>query len=377
MKIKRFIKTDDFQQFKTKMFIRTVMLVIIAVVITYLIFVFLFAGRIANWTVYLFQHIFRMDYDSALILYRRIFRDHAGIIILFAIAVIFFVAFCIYLKWFTKYFTDINKGIDTIIDERSGEISLSPELSAIEKKINTIKHTLEKQKLDARLAEQRKNDLIVYLAHDLKTPLASVIGYLNLLHDEAKISDELRERYLSISLDKAERLEDLINEFFEIAKYNLSTITLRYSRINLTRLLEMLLYEFQPMLKEKNLTCNLSIAEDIMMRCDADKIQRVFDNLLRNAVIYSFDGTDINIVVTEQSENIVIKFTNRGDTIPEDKLEQLFEQFYRLDVSRSTSGGGAGLGLAIAKQIVELHMGTVTAKSENEIIEFEVTLPVS
>lgn len=377
MKNKRFIGTDDFQQFKTKMFIRTVMLVIIAVVITYLIFIFLFAGRIANWTVYLFQYTLGMDYDSALNLYRRTFRDHAEIIILLAITVIFSAAFRIYLKWFTKYFMDINKGIDTIIDERSGDVSLSPELSAIEKKINTIKHTLEKQKLDARLTEQRKNDLIVYLAHDLKTPLASVIGYLNLLHDEREISDELRERYLSISLDKAERLEDLINEFFEIAKYNLSTITLGYSKINLTRLLEMLLYEFQPMFKEKNLTCNLSIAEDTLIRCDADKIQRVFDNLLRNAVIYSFDGTGIDIAVTKQSENVVIKFINHGDTIPEDKLERIFEQFYRLDVSRSTSGGGAGLGLAIAKQIIELHKGTITAKSENEIIEFEVTLPVS
>lgn len=220
------------------------------------------------------------------------------------------------------------------------------------------------------LAEQRKNDLIVYLAHDLKTPLASVIGYLNLLHDEGKISDELRERYLSISLDKAERLEDLINEFFEIAKYNLSTITLQYSRINLTRLFEMLLYEFQPMFNEKNLTCNLSIAEDTMLRCDANKLQRVFDNLLRNAVIYSYDGSVIDITVITQGENLVITFTNHGDPILEEKLERLFEQFYRLDDSRSTSSGGAGLGLAIAKQIIELHNRTVVAKCENEKIEF-------
>ena len=376
MKIKKKLKTDDFQQFKAKMFIRTVLLVIIAVVITYMIFIFFFAGRIAKWTVALIQQLFRTDYDSALDLYRRVFRDNMEIFILLVIVIIFSAAFRIYLKWFTKYFMEINRGIDTLIDERSGEISLSPELSAIEKKINTIKHTLEKQKLDARLAEQQKNDLIVYLAHDLKTPLASVIGYLNLLHDEREISDELREKYLSISLDKAERLEDLINEFFEIAKFNLSTISLQDSKINLTRLLEMLLYEFQPMLEEKNLTCNLNIAQDIMMRCDADKIQRVFDNLLRNAVIYSFEGTDIDIAVTKRSENVVIKFTNHGDTISEDKLDRIFEQFYRLDVSRNTRNGGAGLGLAIAKQIIEAHKGIITAKSENEIIEFEVTLPI-
>ena len=169
----------------------------------------------------------------------------------------------------------------------------------------------------------------------------------------------------------------MINEFFEIAKFNLSNITLQYSRISLTRLLEMLLYEFQPMLHEKNLDCILMIPDDIMLKCDADKIQRVFDNLLKNAVIYSFDGTDIVIAVAGQGENIEITFTNHGDTIPEEKLERIFEQFYRLDASRSTGSGGAGLGLAIAKQIVELHKGTIMARSENEMIEFKVTLPVS
>ena len=107
----------------------------------------------------------------------------------------------------------------------------------------------------------------------------------------------------------------------------------------------MLLYEFQPMLNEKNLKCNLHVPEGIIMRCDANRMQRVFDNLLRNAVIYSFNGTDINITVTRQEENVMISFTNHGDTIPAEKLERIFEQFYRLDASRSTSSGEAGLGI--------------------------------
>lgn len=377
LKNRKIKKEDDFSQFKTKIFLRTIFMVIIAVVFIFCLYSFVLYGNVANSMISLFQHIFRMDYHEAYNLYHETFRKYMDWILIIAIIVTFFVVFRIYLNWFAKYFEEINKGIDTLIDEGKGEISLSPELAVTEKKINTIKHTLEKRKLDAQLAEQRKNDLIVYLAHDLKTPLASVIGYLNLLHDERQISDELREKYLSISLGKAERLEDLINEFFEIAKFNLSNITLQYSRINLTRLLEMLIYEFQPMMKERNLNCKLCIKEDTMLRCDANKIQRVFDNLLRNAVIYSYEGTEINISVTKQNGSILLLFTNHGDVIPEDKLERIFEQFYRLDAARNTSSGEAGLGLAIAKQIVELHHGTITAKSENEITAFKVILPLS
>lgn len=375
MRNKEIRNKDDFSQFKTKMFFRTVLMVIVAGIVVILLYS-LVRGKFANWAVAAFQNIFRIDYDAAYNIYQHTFRNYMGLVFIVGMLLIFIIVFRIYLNWFTKYFMEINRGIDILAEERAGEISLSPELSATEKKINTIKHTLEKQKLDAQLQEQRKNDLIVYLAHDLKTPLASVIGYLNLLHDEGQISEELRERYLFISLEKAERLEDLINEFFEIAKFNLSNITLQYSRINLSLLFEMLLFEFQPMLKEKNLTCNLNIKEGTMIKCDGSKIQRVFDNIFRNAVIYSFDGSEINIQAVSQGGNIVIKFINHGDTIPEEKLERLFEQFYRLDSSRSTRSGGAGLGLAIAREIVELHGGTITAGSGNEMIEFEVTLPL-
>ena len=260
-----------------------------------------------------------------------------------------------------------------MLQDTTGEISLSPELISIERKMNIVKHTLDRQKSDMLIAEQKKNDLVMYLAHDLKTPLASSISYLNLLRDEKQISEELREKYLSISLAKAERLEDLINEFLEIAKYNLSTITLQYCEINLTRLLEQLVYEFQPIFEKKGLICRLVAADDIMLKCDADKMQRVFDNLLRNAVVYSYDGTEITIKAESSKDSLILKFSNHGETIPGEKLERIFEQFYRLDAGRGTTG--AGLGLAIAKQIVTLHKGTVTASSENGLTTFTVMLP--
>lgn len=281
------------------------------------------------------------------------------------------------IKRVLRYLNSMVEAAKSLSHPDDNPIELPEELSNIQDELNLAREQALRNIDTANDAVQRKNDLIVYLAHDLKTPLASVIGYLNLLHDERQISEELREKYLSISLNKAERLEDLINEFFEIARFNLSTITLQYSRINLTRLLEQLIYEFKPMLQEKNLSCRLNIAEDVMLRCDADKIQRVFDNLFRNAIIYSFENTAIDIVATEQAGKLKISFINHGDTIPEEKLDRIFEQFYRLDTARSTKSGGAGLGLAIAKQIVELHGGTITAKSEQERDEFEAILPMS
>ena len=368
---------NDFKQLQTTIFLRTAIILIVAVVIIFIIYNGFFQGHFANAVVGFLNRFIYDDYEAALEAYQRVVRNYMDLYILVAILSVFLIILRIYLKGFTKYFNEINRGIDALIEENSGDVVLSTELAATEKKINHIKHTLAQRKLATELAEQRKNDLVVYLAHDLKTPLTSVIGYLTLLRDENQISEELREKYLSISLEKAERLEDLINEFFEITRFNLSDITLEYSRVNLTRLLEQLTYEFKPMLLEKNLKCELEIASNVMLKCDVNKMQRVFDNLLRNAVNYSFDDGTIHIVATQNENNLSIKFTNCGNTIPQEKLERIFEQFYRLDTARSSRSGGAGLGLAIAKEIVELHNGTITAKSENEVIEFEVTIPLS
>lgn len=368
--------SGEFKQLQTKIFIRTVLIFFVAVLLSFGLYSFVLAGHLANGVVS-FLTLFVGDYNIALNIYAQIIRKNIAFFALLAILIIFLVALRIYLRQFTIYFNEINSGIDALIDENSGDVVLSSELVATEKKINFIKHTLEQRKLATEIAEKRKNDLVVYLAHDLKTPLTSVIGYLTLLRDESQISEELRQKYLSISLEKAERLEDLINEFFEITRFNLSNITLEYSKVNLTRLLEQLTFEFKPMFLEKDLQCELEIQPDTMVRCDVDKMQRVLDNLLRNAVNYSFDGGTIRIIAVQGENRLSIKFINYGNTIPKEKLERIFEQFYRLDTARSSKSGGAGLGLAIAKEIVELHGGSITAKSENEIIEFEVSIPFS
>ncbi len=259
--------------------------------------------------------------------------------------------------------------------ESDGLIQLPDEMKEVENLLNEVKLRIKQNERAAKEAEQRKNDLVVYLAHDLKTPLTSIIGYLSLLTEEEGISEELRQKYLSITLDSAKRLEDLINEFFEITRFNLTHITLEMSRINIKRLLEQIVFEFDPVMREKKLTCIIDASPDLMIRCDGEKIQRVFDNLLRNAVNYSFPDTEILLSVKENSDNFICVCQNHGKTIPQEKLERIFEQFYRLDAARATRSGGAGLGLAIAKEIVELHGGRIRAESWDEMIRFTVVLP--
>lgn len=275
-----------------------------------------------------------------------------------------------------RYLDEIVEAAGKLVNSREAPLELPSELKQVEDELNLFREQGLRNEMLAREAEQRKNDLIVYLAHDLKTPLTSVIGYLNLLVDEPQISPELKARYTGIALDKAERLEDLINEFFEITRFNLTTLTLETETTNLTRMLEQVSSEFLPVLREKELTLRTDLQPDVSISCDRDKLERVFDNLLRNAVNYSYPASDITLLMKAGPGGVQITVSNHGKTIPPEKLGRIFEQFFRADSSRGTANGGAGLGLAIAKEIVQLHGGSISAESEHETITFHVWLPI-
>lgn len=280
-------------------------------------------------------------------------------------------------RFISKHINDMQEAynaLDLILKEDNETIKLPSEMNQFSDKINEIKYDYILTKKNEREAEQKKNDLIVYMAHDLKTPLTSIIGYLTLLKDEKQISKELQEKYIKIALDKALRVEDLTNQFFDITRYNLQNMPINKQEMNLVYLLKQVIDECYPMLEKRNLKCDLKSVDKVMYVGDGDKLARAFDNLLKNAINYSYENTTIEIQLEEKEGKISIVFRNKGDKIPQYKLDKLFEKFYRGDDARTSSTGGAGLGLAITKQIIELHQGKIYVKNDNEYIEFFIEL---
>ncbi len=266
--------------------------------------------------------------------------------------------------------------IDDFLEGRKDIRVFSKEFSSISLTISRLqKDAVEKERLFEREMQQ-KNDLITYLAHDLKTPLASVIGYLCLLEETPDLPESFRQQYTSVALEKAYRLEQLINEFFEITRYNLHTIVLNPGKIPLKQMLLQMADEFFPILEPQKKTIRVEAPSDLILVADADKLARVFNNILKNAASYSDPGTEITAEVSVCGSKVNIVFTDQGTPIPKHLCETIFEKFYRLDSSRSSKTGGSGLGLAIAKEIVEAHHGAISVKSDIHGTSFTVTLPL-
>ena len=247
----------------------------------------------------------------------------------------------------------------------------------VDGEVKAVRDELEIQREAARQEQKRKKDLVAFLAHDLKTPLTYVVGYLTLLSDKPGLYPAERERYTAVALEKARRLESLLEEFFDISRMELHQDSDKRETVQLTLLLEQITDEFYPLLENKGLKMEADIAPGLAAVGDADKLARVFDNVLRNAVSYSHEGGTIRLTASLEEGRVHIRIANRGLGIPEKELSNIFERFYRLDAARSTRTGGAGLGLAIAKEIVDSHGGSIAAESTGEDTVFHIVLPAS
>lgn len=326
-----------------------------------------------QWLYNIFPHL----YDLLDNIYELVFERAYFIFIIFGITLI--IVLSLLYKLLNKIFSyvfAVSESADKLFDKNVEYINLPPEMVEVEKKLNHFKTEAIKNEILARENEQKKDELIVYLAHDIKTPLTSMIGYLSLLSEIKDMPQEQRNRYIDIALDKSYRLEDLINELFDVARFNSEKIVLEKEEINLNLMLEQIADDFYPTLKEMNKKINFTSDEKTILYADPDKLSRVFNNLIKNAVNYSKENTDIDISILNKENQATVKITNKGKQIPKEKLDKIFEKFYRLDSSRTSKTGGSGLGLAIAKEIVELHGGRIYAESDMKETTFSVILPI-
>lgn len=364
---------NDYRKLKLTILFQTVFVTALTLLVGFLLLEFVLDDS-SNGFVKLLKAA-NVEEEAAIEWYWRIFGNNKEFFIIIGFLLLFSLFFYILLSSLTKYLKQIEKGINNIASDSEESIQMISELEPIESRLSEIKRTLKRQKQEAAEAEKKKNDLVVYLAHDLKTPLTSIVAYLTMLDSYKDMPEEERERYTHIALEKSVRLGELINEFFDITKFNHQDIELEKTDLNLTMMLEQVADEFYGVFQEKNVLCQVDAEDDLRVYGDADKLARVFDNILRNAVSYCYPESLIRIEAKRVEGGNQITFSNRGNQIPEEKLSTIFEKFYRLDEARTTRTGGAGLGLAIAKKIVELHGGDIKASSDELETHFIVTLP--
>ena len=276
------------------------------------------------------------------------------------------------------FFQNLNVLLETVQGRSVEHLPLSYRyLPEMELARNRIHDMLEKKQHTQQLSIQErehKNELLMYLAHDLKTPLTSMIGYINHILDH-NVEGEQRSTSIQIAYEKAQRLDDLIDEFSEILRYDDKVSQLEITRIDLNSMLQQQLAGFYPLMEKKGIRLQVQIADHMEINGDFDKLQRVFDNLMRNAINYSLAQSEIRIVAVMEEKGVCLQYTNEGEAMDAVSVQHLFDKFYRASSARTSTSGGAGLGLAIAKEIVELHQGTICADMVGRSITFTLHLP--
>lgn len=311
-----------------------------------------------------------------------ILEQHLAVVILYVLVgiVIFSVTFMILEEPGIRYLGRISDAVQSISQGNLNtevDVTGDDEFSAMAANLNKMSSDIRKLMDKEREAERTKNELITNVAHDLRTPLTSIIGYLELLAGNTQIPQEMQHKYIEIAYSKSRRLEKLIEDLFGFTKLNYGKIAMHIGQIDIVKLLEQLLEEAYPNFEEKNLSYDLqSNVPAKIISADGNLLARLFDNLIGNAIKYGADGKRVLVKIHGEEDTVTVSVTNFGRVIPADELPLLFNKFYRVEQSRSTTTGGTGLGLAIAKEIVDMHGGTIRVASDLNGTVFTVKLQV-
>lgn len=294
---------------------------------------------------------------------------------------VFLLCFLLLMNNLVIYVKEITRGIRQIAD---GDLSVqidvrgNDELTSIATSLNEMTGKLEQLMDREREAERTKNELITSVAHDLRTPLTSILGYMEYLSMGQKLDEATREKYIHVVYLKAKRLQKLIEDLFSFTKLNYGKIAMKIGKVDIVMLLNQLLEDFYPSFEDKNLECEFSCAENsILIDADGNLIARLFDNLINNAIKYGAEGKVIRVEAERDHEQVTVRVINYGYVIPKEDLNRIFNKFYRIEQSRSENTGGTGLGLAIVKNIVDMHRGKISVKSSLDGTVFEVRLNIS
>lgn len=264
---------------------------------------------------------------------------------------------------------DLNTAVEVVGDDEFADMAAN-----LNRMVEEIRELMDKE----RESERTKNELITNIAHDLRTPLTSIIGYLELLSNTAVIDPDMQRKYIDITYTKAKRLQKLIEDLFGFTKLNYGKISMRISKVDIVKLLSQLLEEFYPVFMERGLAYELqSNVPAKVIKADGNLLARLFDNLINNAIKYGTEGKKILVKVHGTDTIVTVSVTNYGYVIPKEELPLLFDKFYRVEQSRSVNTGGTGLGLAIAKNIVDMHGGTINVTSDLKGTVFTVKLKVN
>ena len=304
-----------------------------------------------------------------------------NVTILLIFFLLIFTAFFLLISYDTiLYLKEIIIGIERM---KNGDMSVElhvegeDELAIIANSINEMRLRIATENMTKQMAEQTKDDLITNVAHDLRTPLTSIIGYLDLVKREDILTPDQKKKYIGIAYDKAKSLENLIEELFDYTRYDKDKFKIDCSDFDLNQFMMQIVDEFYPSLAEKQLTCIHDFwPRELLVCCDGNLLARAIGNLVNNAIKYGADGKQIEIYTKKKENKAVIQVVNYGRIIPKEDLDKVFDKFFRVEGSRSLKTGGTGLGLAIAKNIIELHKGTIQVDSGPAGTVFQVELPL-